>query len=215
MLPPGGQVLRVSQLIDIGIETVTEVPVELNTTLPSLIWAGGRTVQVANTGQYFGMLPIHVSKVMTTLSESIGVTYQLHLQLGRASAGASLAKPRMNAYSGLAQVSVIVYGPTDEAIEVGEWLDACNLFLQEPERCARNVPYRNPQSLSFNDPEIMMTSELENKRNLADISEDCQPLDFMTELDNDDLLEEAEQPDIIATPLHRCNPLHPDCNESC
>ncbi len=181
---------------------------ELKKTPPTLTWAGGQTLRDPNTGQQYGMLPVHISNVMTLLSESIGATFQVILQAGKPSAGTNLTELRKPPTSEAFQVSVIVYGPSHEAVEVGEWLDKCNLFLQEPERCDRNVPYRNPQSLSFDDQEIIMTFEIENMRTREDAAEDCHSLHVLADLGNDDLLEEAEQPAIIATPLHRCDLQH-------
>ena len=157
---------------------------------------------IPGTQQHSGTLPSRLAQVMTILSAGIGATFQVVLPMGRPLTDPTLIRQRNISPSEAVQISLIVYGPYHEALEVGDWLSRCDLFLQEPKCCDRNVPYCNPQSLSFDDEQHTMTFEIENMRTREEATEYCQPLNLLAELDENDL-EEAEQPRDIATRLHR------------
>ena len=55
----------------------------------------------------------------------------------------------------------IVYGPRRLFDSIGEFLESCNVFLQDPQGCDRNVPYRNPHRLSGLDRYAPMTLDSE------------------------------------------------------
>lgn len=100
-------------------------------------------------------------------------------------------------------LSIILYGPPDMAEAVGSWLDKCHIYLQMPENCDRNVPYSNPHCLSFSDEDKTMTFELVARSLGTDTAELYELTDIVAELDNDEPLEEAPQPSLIASPLHK------------
>lgn len=56
--------------------------------------------------------------------------------------------------------SVIIYGPLDACEDVGRFCQVCEIYLQDPTGCDRNVPYRNPHRMwSPSDP-VRMTFDM-------------------------------------------------------
>lgn len=47
------------------------------------------------------------------------------------------------------RVDINVYGPKDEAKDVGEHLSSYNVYLQRPDQKRRGSVYENPQALQF------------------------------------------------------------------
>lgn len=45
-------------------------------------------------------------------------------------------------------LSAIVYGNSGLGLPVGDFLQKCDLYLQDPEGCAWNLPYQNPHRMS-------------------------------------------------------------------
>lgn len=102
-------------------------------------------------------------------------------------------------------LSCNLYGPMSSYDRLGEFLYCCYDFLQPPFRCDRNVPYRNPQSLTGLDPNPPMT---------MDVSWTAQPLNACFEtlgqvadpsaaLETSTPLLEMEAPKSIRTPFFR------------
>ena len=85
---------------------------------------------------------------------------------------------------------------------VGSYLSQCSENLQLPSLCDRNVPYRNPQSLSGMDDGPPMTFQFRGGTTSREIE--------LIEMDNDPsaMLEtqatfaECEVPEAIRTPLY-------------
>ncbi|KAJ2905925.1 SNF2 family N-terminal domain-containing protein [Zalerion maritima] len=84
----------------------------------------------------------------------------------------------------MVQVSINVYGPRDQADNVGEKLSDAKMFLQPPDS-ARPVPYENPHILKFpdlnaaSDVPIKVNSSAFSKRGTNNEVEDMQ--DFLNE----------------------------------
>lgn len=99
------------------------------------------------------------------------------------------------------ELSVIVYGPGASSDSVGNYLQACGFYLQDPEHCDCNVPYANPHCLSSLEEGILMTSSLQipasTVENIYDPSGIFNGLSSVVEL------EETETPAILKTPLKR------------
>jgi hypothetical protein len=75
------------------------------------------------------------------------------------------------------------------------------MYLQIPEKCGYNVPYINPHCLEPVDDPIM-TSVL-NDMAASALGEEYEKASIFTELGNEEIFEEARQPELIKTPLHR------------
>lgn len=73
----------------------------------------------------------------------------------------SLSRGKQHLQDGTVSVplSVIVYGHIDIYNDIGAFFQSCDMYLQDPVGCDRNVPYRNPHRLSGLDDDVPMTSE--------------------------------------------------------
>lgn len=57
-------------------------------------------------------------------------------------------------------VSVIIYGPDSLAKDVGQFCQTCDLYLQDPVGCDRNVLYRNPHRFSLPEEALRLTFDI-------------------------------------------------------
>jgi hypothetical protein len=101
------------------------------------------------------------------------------------------------------ELSVILYGPMEYFDAVGDFLCKCNLYLQDPGGCDRNVRYRNPQSLwGLDDNDVRMTQDATvNVKCDIDVFQNSS--DLLEGLEYGHELPEAPQPSALKTPLHR------------
>ena len=86
---------------------------------------------------------------------------------------------------------------------IAEFLEQCSEFLQSPLHCDRNLPYRNPQSLSANDHNPPMTFQLEADLCRSQIETIVQGPDPSAALETEDALQETQAPSPIKTSLYR------------
>ena len=100
-------------------------------------------------------------------------------------------------------LSVILYGPMQLFDEIGEFLERCSEFLQAPLHCDRNLPYRNPQSLSGKDPNPPMTFQLEADLCPSQIETMVQGPDPSSALETEDSLQETQAPSPVRTSLYK------------
>lgn len=94
----------------------------------------------------FGFLRTNMTKGLNELLEKSTLDFEavaendsLRETIGRA------AKPA----EALVRVSINIYGPQDEADDVGSQLSDHKLWLQKPDYSRRDLPYKNPHVLEF------------------------------------------------------------------
>lgn len=100
-------------------------------------------------------------------------------------------------------LSVVVYGHMELFEALGDFLLRCSEYLQSPLRCNRNVPYRNPQSLSGKDENPPMTYELPSQLPPTQVEKLAQNADPSAVLETEDTLPETEAPAVVQTSLYR------------
>ena len=99
-------------------------------------------------------------------------------------------------------LSVNLYGSTQLFETIGEFLERCSEFLQSPLHCDRNLPYRNPQSLSGKDLNPPMTFQLEADICGSQIETLAQGSDPSAALETEDALQGTQAPSAIRTSLY-------------
>lgn len=119
-------------------------------------------------GLVLGSIDSHCTKIFRVLQIEEAIEYQAYVVVSPLQ-GAEIGLNR-NKY-GRRQTSqlqvktctlcVIWYGPMDRFEDIGSFFSKCAEYLQSPLRCDRNVPYRNPQSLSGRDGNPPMTHQLQ------------------------------------------------------
>lgn len=85
----------------------------------------------------------------------------------------------------------------------GQFFEQCSEFLQSPFLCDRNVPYRNPQSLSGKDQHAPMTFQLEDEHYDSQIETTEPGPDPAAALETEDALQETQAPSPITATLYR------------
>jgi len=100
-------------------------------------------------------------------------------------------------------LSVVLYGPMKTFEAVGEFFEQCSEFLQSPLHCDRNIPYRNPQSLSATDVNPPLTFQLEAEFCLSQIETLMQASDPSAALETEDALRETQAPSPIKASLYK------------
>ena len=102
-----------------------------------------------------------------------------------------------------AALTIIVYGPLDLFDDVGDFFQTCNMYLQDPVGCDRNVRYCNPHRLSGLDVEAPMTLDLDSAHQHMHISEISGNIDLLEGLNAPIDLPETESPPALVTSLLR------------
>jgi hypothetical protein len=112
---------------------------------------------------------------------------------------------RLPKYAVSCAISIIIYGPFEMLTDIGNFFQTCEMDLQDPSDCDRNVRYCNPHRLSsVNLGSCPWTSELEAYlNNLVEMKPISPMPEVLDVLESSEKLPEAMQPDAIQTPLER------------
>ena len=100
-------------------------------------------------------------------------------------------------------MSLVLYGTMDAFEDIGEFLSQCSEYLQSPLHCDRNVPYRNPQSLSGREENPPMTFELQLQLSSSEIETLTQGADPSSVLETAFPCPESDPPAAVRTSLYR------------
>lgn len=104
------------------------------------------------------------------------------------------------------RLHIILYGPPTFAEHVSFFASRCNLFLQHPWHCDRNVPYQNPQCLSPKNTDTLFTFDLSGILDLEIVSDSelfLNPIDLFADSTEQETLLEAASPEALCTVLYR------------
>lgn len=179
-------------------------------TIPVTFQRDSRPIQLQiKPGPIVGELDSRYSKIIQVLQNEEGVESEAYLtsMLPKSSStchgplryGNKKAVRTNRSYTLL----VIFYGSISKLEDVGNFFSQCSEYLQPPSKGERNVPYRNPQSLSGRDPNPPMTFELQDNISLSQVETLAQGVDPSAALEADGCLPETEPPSFIRTPLYR------------
>ncbi|KAL5089357.1 hypothetical protein Trisim1_005644 [Trichoderma cf. simile WF8] len=127
------------------------------------------------------------------------------LDLSRSSSAGKRTSSSFYSHAIPCTISIIIYGPLEMLTDIGNFFQTCEIYLQDPSDCDRNVRYCNPHRLSStNMNSCPWTSELKTHlKNLVEM-EPISPLpELLDVLESSEKLPEAMQPDAIRTPLER------------
>ena len=176
---------------------------------PIILTLDGKTLQIqTGAGHIVGKLEPRYSKILQVLRNDEDVELQAyvvptHSQEPPKSLVKKSYKELMPSRTRPVSLSVILYGPMQLFDAIGEFLERCSEFLQSPLHCDRNLPYRNPQSLSGKDHNPPMTFQLEADLCDSQIETMVQGSDPSSALETEDSLQETQGPSSIRTSLYR------------
>jgi SWI/SNF-related matrix-associated actin-dependent regulator of chromatin subfamily A3 len=187
-------------LVDIeAVQVMNDLCYDVN----KLLWVDEITLKSAATGAKTLKLSERTFDLMHQLAVHGGVTFQI-LQQQCATGGIhgpARIELRKAAVSPAVRLNVVLYGPKRVSTNVGDFLQECEQYLQQPEGCDRNVRYVNPHCLSADDEAEVMTFELGTIMSKTENESLNQDVDVLAYLNSEEVLEEADQPLCVRTPL--------------
>ena len=103
------------------------------------------------------------------------------------------------------ELYVILYGRPSQFENVGKFAARCNLFLQHPVHCDRNVLYKNPHCLTPRQDETIFTYDLRHETSSSDYNSDVpsNPIDLFTDGEDRARLEETDSPSDLRTTMYK------------
>lgn len=190
-----------STLTDNGLQT----PVHLHIPLDSC------SIVDANTNKTIGELSRNARKVMDVLQQELSIQAFVDQSPTRhpSSVESETSKQPNRARQGTPKLHlelfIILYGLPTAFDNVGKFTATCNLYLQHPKHCNRNVPYKNPHCLTPRQNETIYTYDLAQARTASDHYTDSlpNPIDLFTGGEDQAGLEEADSPHHLRTQLYR------------
>ncbi|KAI9710148.1 MAG: hypothetical protein M1820_002950 [Bogoriella megaspora] len=101
----------------------------------------------------------------------------------------------------IGSLDAILYGPKGRADDVGDFVEKCGYYLQEPSGCDRNVPYCNPQCLSSLDEPLPMTFDL--RKQICHTVHDFvgETNNVLSDFETTEILAESQTPSALYTEL--------------
>lgn len=175
---------------------------DFDTSRISLIFSKPDMLYQVGQETRFGELDDRTSEILASLSTEDSICFQISCQTinQRAARGTKGSrKPGANEIQYI--MNAIIYGPAELFDPVGEYLTKCNVDLQDPLSCDRNVVYSNPHILSRSN-EIVMTDSLLSLASAPDVEKVIAQEDLFSELSSDSHLALTDAPDAIMTPLY-------------
>ena len=159
-------------------------------------------------GAVVGRINPYYSKLIRVLREGDTVQAQAYLvvlppQRGGHSRLKPWSKQRKQSAIEHTTLSVILYGSLEIFEAVGNFLSGRSEFLQLPLHCDRDVPYRNPQSLTGRDEDPITTFQLPGMRSAFATETIAQITDPCAALENESTFPETEAPAAVKTMLFR------------
>jgi SWI/SNF-related matrix-associated actin-dependent regulator of chromatin subfamily A3 len=122
--------------------------------------------RLTSSGCTIGKIEERSAQILQTLHEDSSIDLQIVLPQRQKSITKPQKRPLDHSLD-LLSFSVILYGPENIAEDVGQFCQDCDIYLQDPHNCDRNVVYSNPHSLSPLDSQHLMTLELQ--RQIGDV----------------------------------------------
>ena len=182
----------------------------MNDSFTPVIFSLDRQTLLVQTsaGHVVGELEPRYSKILQVLQEDRDIELQAYVVPSlyqKPPRDQAKGSPKDLAPSHIRSVSlsVVLYGTMEIFEDIGKFFKQCSEYLQSPLRCDRNVPYRNPQSLSGKDPSAPMTLHLEAELSHSQIETMVQGADPSAALETEDTLRETQAPPPIKACLYK------------
>ena len=176
-----------------------------------LVGRSPETVELrAISGEQIGVLDARYSRILHVLldEEDVDIQIMLGSKSNQNSSDSAWPRPKKHrtksrSRSGPLSLSINLYGTEATFDDVGHFLSQCSEYLQSPVHCDRNVPYRNPQSLSGREENPVMTFELQAGLSLSEIETLAQSADPSAVFETKGVFPETDPPAAIRTHLYR------------
>ncbi|MCJ1385512.1 alpha-1,6-mannosyltransferase [Xylographa soralifera] len=203
---PAQDLICFGMLVDIQCKILTaqdgqEMPIALE------VEGNSNIILYSSSKSVFGYLEPTAHKIVATLRTKLQIQLFAHFHNG-----VSRDNQTTNIRAGSTKfkrsivLHVILYGPSMCFAEVGQFTTTCNLFLQHPWHCNRNVPYRNPQCLTPESSESIYTGSIErlfDNEPIAASGVFQNPIDLFADTAEQEALECAISPKALRTKLYK------------
>ena len=151
-------------------------------------------VQIWSQGRVIGSLQEECGHILAELMCQSEMVVQLHCVVVSASQGLKHTDQNMKLYANL-------YGPRSFSADTGYFLEKCQVYLQHPKSCDRDVPYVNPHHLVDPEATVLWTQHLSAQ--LYGLDDFISPSDLLADLTSEEALPEAKVPSVLQTELFR------------
>jgi SWI/SNF-related matrix-associated actin-dependent regulator of chromatin subfamily A3 len=168
-----------------------------------VVRGSNRTVILEDDPSFLGHLSENAARVLDVLSAEKDVHLQFLFSATRRHVPSTKTRGRLITPPVAPHLSVILYGPLRIFDDVGEFLEKCQVYLQDPKGCHRNVRYRNPHRLSGLSPDAPWTIEQEIEESLVRCEILRRPVDYLAEVDSRKDLPETISPRCLTTSLFK------------
>jgi len=159
-------------------------------------------IRDTSDGKVIGRLQEPCATVFKALLDEESLEFQFICSMQGVELEAKRAKKGKLIPSVTVSLSAVIYGPMKRSDDIGSYLDSCELYLQDPQHCDRNVKYHNPHRLSSLDTHAPMTMDVVlRQRQRREIAE--RPVNFLNELECNARFPKSPQPPSVTTLLHR------------
>lgn len=189
--------------LDLAMEHASAQDLQSSNLPSDAVVRDGRVFIGGESPTLIGELEHWTANILETLRQEghVDLQYRITRQVGkngRSDLFGRIAKARP------LELSVILYGTGEYLRLVGDFLERCDLYLQDPSGCNSNVRYRNAQSLwALNDSDIRMTQDIVPTLVSQTFDPFQNPLDLLADLEYENELPEAEQPLALQTQLYQ------------
>lgn len=140
-------------------------------------------------------------ELFSALRDEVGVEIQLQIYLTNRPESSPKTPQHTRKPDRLPILVANIYGSTDLFEDVGNFLQENDRYLQDPKGCDRNVPYRNPHTMTGLDAVPQWTSRFDSPLN------ECEKIKHTTGLldglQTEEVLLESETPPALKTTLYR------------
>jgi SWI/SNF-related matrix-associated actin-dependent regulator of chromatin subfamily A3 len=158
-----------------------------------------------HTGGGFGCLEERAAEILSTLAGESRISLQLYAYMAKRRQTRPMKGKKIGQNDVQYLVNAILYGPKEFCKGVGNYLEKCKMFLQDPLQCDRDVPYHNPHLLSRTQEVVMTSSFFEDTTQpptLEVVTLEA-PKDLFSQLSDDEHLQLTETPSILCRPLYK------------
>ncbi|OAL43119.1 hypothetical protein IQ07DRAFT_593302 [Pyrenochaeta sp. DS3sAY3a] len=183
----------VDQYVTISADSAVALPHDQE----AVVFQPPRILRHKTKGILLGQLDDRLGAILTTLANDGEIILQL--ALSKSPIAAEVMKKSFREATWF--LGIIVYGPKRVLEEVGDFMNKCDCFLEDPVNCDRNVPYLNPQLLSsiYEDPPMTFDLPQLQQPNVQDFSRAS--TDILAGFETIDSIEEAANPTSLRTTL--------------
>lgn len=181
------------------------------TPIPLDLMDDSRTLFDSRTKANFGYLDPTAIKIISVLRQDLDIQLFGHSsfnsQKEQSGAGMKLnQRARVVNLAPSLSLYVILYGNSALCERVGSFAAKCNLYLQHPWYCDRNVPYKNPHCLTPPNTRTVYTFDMYDLLDPDIVSESdtfCNPIDLFADSAEQETLLDAATPQALRTKLYK------------